>query len=402
MTGGRQLTPLTGYERPARSSANGEWRNSVTSIKVGDMVPLSKLARLLATLTLGLTLLLVSPGVHAQYPPPGGYATPPRYGPQPAPLPPGYRQPGYGAPTYQQPPSRRVSTGLELGYLYGTSITWGVGTGIWIDAEADIGDPGLRLIPPLLLGGVAPVGVYLIDRFAYRQGMPEGMPSAIATGMIIGAGEGLAIAGTQWSRASAEDEWGFRGLARAETISSTLGGAGGFALYYFLRPKPQTNIFIASSAFWGATIGSFFGGGASPAKADWGRTNDDVSLGGLIGFNLGVAGSIGTSLLWTPSWHQLGWMWGGLGIGTAASLPVYIFYAASSGDYDPRRGLIFQGVAGTIGLTLGGLFSARRGPVAAPSDRERQRRAERPVQLWSVSPMVVNHGLGVQFTGGLW
>ncbi len=360
------------------------------------MVPARTLAAYVTTLLLSCALLLLTTTASAQYPPPGGYRPPPppQYG-QP------YGQP-YRAPAYRPAPTRRVSTGLELGYLYGTSVAWGVGTGIWIDAEAEIGDPGLRLIPPVLFGGAAPVAVYLVDRFAYRHGMPAGLPSAIATGMLIGAGEGLAIAGTQWSRSSAQDEWGFRGLARAEVISSTIGGAGGFALYYFLRPKPENNIFIASSAFWGATIGSFFGGGASPAKADWGRTNDDVSLGGLIGFNVGVAGAIGTSLLWTPSWHQIGWMWGGLGIGTAASLPVYIFYAASSEDYDPRRGLIFQGVAGTLGLALGGIFSARRGPVASLSDAEQRRHAERPVQLWSVSPMVVNHGLGVQLTGGLW
>jgi hypothetical protein len=231
--------------------------------------------------------------------------------------------------------------------------------------------------------------------------MPEGLPSAIATGMLIGAGEGLAIAGTQWSRASAANEWGFRGLARAEVISSTLGGAGGFALYYFLRPKPETNLFIGSGAVWGAAIGSFFGGGAAKKDSTWSQRNDHVSLGGLIGFNVGLAGAVGTSLVWTPSYHQLGWMWGGMTIGTVASLPIYIFYAASP-EHDPHRGLIFQGVAGTVGLGLGAIFSARRASVAAPSEAEKRRRAERPVQLWGASPMLLDHGVGLQLTGGLW
>ena len=361
-------------------------------------------ASLCSGLALSLMLLLTS-DAFAQYPPPPpppgygapppGYgAPPPRYGAPP----PRYGQ-GYG----YRPPPARISTGLEMGYLYGTAVAWGVGTGIWLDAEAGIDDPGLQLIPPLLIGGAAPVAVFLVDRYAYPRGMPEGLPSAIATGMLVGAGEGLGIAATQWSRSDPGDAWGFKGLARAEVISSTIGGAGGFALYYFLRPKPETNMLIASSAFWGTTIGSFFGGGASPARADWSRTNDDVSLAGLIGFNVGVAGAVGASIFWTPDWYQLGWMWGGLGIGTAASLPVYIFYAASSGDYDPRRGLIFQGVAGTVGLGLAAVFSGRRsGYASAPTDAEHRRRAERPVQIWGASPMLVNQGLGVQLTGALW
>ncbi len=245
-----------------------------------------------------------------------------------------------------------MSTGLEMGYLYVAATGWGVGTGIWIDAEAEVGDPGLMLIAPAILGVAAPMGVFLVDRYAYTRGMPEGLPSAVATGLLVGAGEGLGVASVQWVRTPEEHAWGFKGLARAEVLAATVGGGAGYGLYYALRPEPQTNVLIASSVGWGAAIGSLFGGGAS--NGSWGAyTNDGLALGGLIGYNVGLAGAVGASFAgWIPSWSQIGWGWGGMGLGAAASLPVYIFYAGSE-DYDPRRGMIFQAVAGTIGAGLG-------------------------------------------------
>lgn len=365
-----------------------------------------------ASLLVTLALLCTQPA-HAQYPPgqpPPGYGQPgqpppPGYG-QPGYGQPGYGQPGYGQPGYGQPPvppkrGRPVSTGLEMGYLYATAVGWGVGTGIWIDAEAEIEDPGLMLIPPLILGAAAPVGVFLIDRFAYRKGMPEGLPSAVATGLVVGAGEGLGIASLQWVKSDEEDEWGFKGLARAEVIGSTLGGAAGYGLYYLLRPDPEQNILISSSIGWGTIIGSAFGGGAS--NGSWGSfTNDGFALGGLIGYNIALAGAVTTTFFYTPSWDQIGWMWGGLGLGLVASLPVYIFYAGSD-DYDARRGLIFQGVAGTVGLALGAI-------LAPPPKKEHSgyyaqaEKKEDPswVELWGGSLMPVYKGIGAQVMGALW
>ncbi len=370
------------------------------------------LLRLFCLATIAVSAALLPGEAEAQYPPapppgpgqpPPGYGQPPPpgYGQPPGPgqPPPGYPPgPGYGQPPgYGKPKGPPVSSGLEMGTLYGTSIAWGVGTGIWIDTEADIDDPGLMLITPAILGAAAPLGVFLVDRFAFRHGMPEGLPSAVAAGMIVGAGEGLAIAGHQWVSADEEDEWGFRGLARAEVIGSTLGGAAGVGLYYLARPAPETNILISSSTFWGASIGTLFGGGAS--NGDWGQANDGVSLGGVIGFNVAVAGAVGSSFFWTPSWNQVGWMWGGWAIGTVASLPVYIFYAGSD-EHDPRRGLIFQGVAGTIGLGLGAvLANPRRKTGYAAADDEVD---DTPVRLLGGGLMPVKDGMGLQASGTLW
>ena len=380
----------------------------------------ARLGRSVAAGAAAATLLFsgVALGQYGQAPRPGappGYGTPgygaPGYG-APGYGQPGYGQPGYGMPSYgspgygQAPPpyqnQEKVSTGLEMGYLYGTSVAWGVGTGIWIDAEAGIGDPGLMLILPGVLGAAAPVSVFLVDRFAFRNGMPEGLPSAIATGLVAGAAEGLGIASYQWVATEEENAWGFKGLARSEVIGSTTGGLAGVALYYLLEPVPETNMYNSSSLVWGAMIGSLFGGGAS--NRTWGvYTNDGLSMGGLIGFNVGLAGSVATSIFWTPSWDQIGWMWGGMGIGMVASLLVYIPYAASP-NYDARRGMIFQGVAGTAGLILGAIFAEPRaegaGLVGANEGDKRDKTEW--IKLYGASLVPMDHGVGASVSGALW
>jgi hypothetical protein len=393
--------------------------------------------------------LLVQSGAAAQYPPqPPGYGPPPGgpppgYGPPPpgygppgyGPPPPGYGPPGYGPPGYGPPPGPPVSTGLEMGFLYGTSAAWGIGVGIWIDAEIWNGEevnPGLSIIAPALFGAAAPLTVLLIDQFAFERGMPEGMPSAIATGLLVGAGEGLGIAGTQWVTAEEENEWGFVGLARAEVISSTIGAAGGVALYYLVEPRPESNALISSSIFWGTAIGSFFGGGVSRSSCrdpfpwddetpdpdgeegpltgaegscGWGESNDTVSFGGLIGFNIALAGSVAASIFWVPSWDNIGWGWGGFAIGAAASALVYPFYAAAP-SADPRTGLIAQGIGATVGLGLGIALSEPGTAVYGENDDEKNYFAtptqRRQIQIQGASMMPVDNGMGVQLNGAIW
>ncbi|MFS8071645.1 MAG: hypothetical protein ACMG6S_35190 [Byssovorax sp.] len=400
-----------------------------------------RLSSLLGSIS-ALLVTAVTSGALAQYPQQPGYGQPqPGYGqPQPGygqPQP-GYGQPqqGYGQPQQgygqQQPyngygyvaPSggSQKSTSLEIATLYATATAWGVGTGIWIDAEAGTTNPGLALIAPTLLGAAAPVAVFFADRPAMRAGLP----SAIAAGLLIGAGEGLGIAGYQavtstnarceftasggvTSAASSvpSSSWGFKGLARAEFIGSTIGGLGGFAYGYFLRPSPKTNVLIASSAVWGTVIGSEFGWGASKLtetyvagtgnntvtvsrKTMWSETNDSAALGGLIGFNALVVGAAGLSLAWRPSWHQLQWMWGGFAIGQAASLLVYPFYAAT--DSDPRTGLIYQGVLGTIGL-VAGAFIGRPDTPGSLAREERQENEEQDRQRHGRFARIIGGGL---------
>jgi hypothetical protein len=341
------------------------------------------------------------PGIPGTQPPPQpgypgqpGYGQPypgqPGYG-QPYPGQPGYGYPGYGYPGNYGPPPRPDANALELGYLYGTAISWGIGTGVWLDVEAEIENPGLALIMPALFGAAAPLGVLLAD---YAVGdFKRGVPAALATGMWLGAGLGFGVWAVQSATASSSDEWGFKGLGRAAFIGSVVGGIGGGVAGGLLEPSPRTSLFMLSATGWGSMVGAAFGGAAS--SGDWKSANDAVSVGGLIGYGVGLLGSAGVSIPWTPTWGQIGAMWAGFGIGAAATTPIYLVYLALP-DADPRTGLVAQGIGGLIGIGAGALLGPRdRGDDEFSADSAHPPFAE----LLGVSPMPLNGGLGVQATG---
>ena len=327
----------------------------------------------------------------------------------------GYGQQGYGQyGSYQPyaPPARPISSPLEIGLLYVAAASWGVGTGIWIDSEIDNPvdypnglDPAVAFIAPAILGVAAPVGVFAADRLP-RTPMPAGLPSAIAGGMIIGAGEGIGIWGqtvvthqcdSSTAPAGCTGAPGFRDFGRSVFIGSTLGGIAGGVGYYFLKPTPKTNFFLLSAASWGAISGSFMGGGASKEGSPWEDTNDAVSTGGLVGFNLFLLGAAGASILWKPSWSQLGGMWAGYGIGTAASTLIYFAYVDGG---DPRRGLIAQSIMGTLGIVGGALLFGRPDPAGTFENYQDPNRRQYAKVLGG-GLMPVRNGMGVQLQGVL-
>lgn len=285
----------------------------------------------------------------------------------------------------------RASSTFEIGTLYATAVGYGVGLGVWIDSEAKITDPGTALILPAVLGVAAPFGVYFMD----QPSMPRGKPSAIAVGMLIGAGEGLGIAGTQFVTSDKDTAWGFRGLGRSVALGSTLGGVGGYLVGEYMEPAPQSNAFVMSGVAWGTLIGASFAYGASPAGVGYGKSNDYAAIGGLVGFNVGLAATAGLSSVFIPTYRQLTGMWAGAGIGAVASLPVFLFYA---GDSTPpaKRGLVFTGTAMTLGLAAGAL-------ITAGGDSSRDQASERPdkspITISYVAPMSVPGGAGLSMGG---
>ena len=300
----------------------------------------------------------------------------------------------------QPPPYPQMSRGpepaspLEIGTLYGFSAGYGVGTGIWLDAELGIDDPGMRFLPPVILGLAAPVGVFFLD----RPRMPRGMPAAIAMGMAIGAGEGVGIASYQYVTAKEGDGWGFRGFSRSVFIGSTVGTALGTVAAFTMEPSPKTSLLLGSGVAWGTVIGSAFGYGSTRAHSEFGEANDSAALGGLIGYNAGLAGAAALSMVWVPSYTSLAWMWMGFGAGAAISLPVYLFYAG--GDHDPRRGLIFQGTAATLGLVAGAVFTMDSRDVATAAPQKGIGAARPPfLQVTGGGLMPVLGGMGVSVSG---
>jgi hypothetical protein len=295
------------------------------------------------------------------------------------------------APPYS---TSQEASDLELGTLYGMAAGYGVGTGIWIDAELTIDDPGLKFLAPAILGVGGPVGVFFLN----RPRMPRGMPAAISVGMAIGAGEGAGIASYQFVHASEQDAWGFRGFARSVFIGSTGGAILGYATAVSMEPSPKTSLLLGSSVAWGTVIGSMFGYGGSAAGSDFGEANDSASLGGLIGYNVGLAGAAALSTVWVPSYYSLEWMWIGFGAGAAVSLPVFLLYAG--GDHDARRGLIFMGTASILGVGAGGILTMDSKDSAQSTGPGLFGESEPPkVQVTSAGFMPVPGGMGIQVSG---
>lgn len=316
--------------------------------------------------------------------PPGyGTATPVAAPPATYPAP----QPAYGYPSYPTASTDRERSGSEIAALYGVSVAYGVGVGIWFDAELGVKDPAAALIAPAVLGIAAPIGVYVAD-----APMRRGLPAAIAAGAVVGAGEGIGIASLQFVRSSQRDAWGFRGLSRATTLGATLGALGGGAFGYLQRPSPRSSVLVTSSVVWGSAIGAMFGYGASAKDAGYGRSNDQAALGGFIGYNIALVGAGALSTIYVPTTTSLEWMWAGAGIGFVASLPVYLLYAGS--DSPAKRGLLFSGTATTLGVAAGALFTARTTESAS---------ASRPAfaRLTGVAPIAAPGAVGLSAFGEL-
>jgi len=324
-----------------------------------------------------LAQAFTSPSTFAQQPPPApGWAEPPR--------PAGSWSTSNGAPRA----SRQNASAFESGTLYVTAAAYGIGMGVWLDAELELSDPATVLIPPTLLGVAAPLTAY----FADRGSLPRGVPGAVAAGLLIGAGEGLGIASVQM--VTSDQPWGFTGLSRAVAIGSTLGGIGGYAVGVLQEPSPNISAFATSGVVWGTFIGSAIGLGTSEEGIGFSRSNDAMARGGLFGFNAGLAATMALSMAFVPSLDQLSWMWLGGGIGAIVSLPVYLFYV---GDGTPpaKRGLVFTGTATTLGIVAGGTFGPLVGGVGLGSATSEFARVD------YVTPFVLRGGVGLQVGGTL-
>jgi hypothetical protein len=331
---------------------------------------------LLEGAALSLACLVWSASADAQYPPPQQpYPAPQQPYPQPYTAPPAqpYPQPypppqqPYPAPYPQQPlpgPFQRPGPVLqppmppptpyrsagEMAYLYGVGFAYGVGTGVWIDSLAKVSDPGIAFIAPALLGAAVPIGVYAWD---YNQEFDRGVPSSIATGLLLGGVEGMAISGLQWQLTGNDGPhtWSFRTWTTITFATATGGGLGGYAFGEWLRPDPRSLALISSGAGWGAIAGTLFGSGV--ASGDW---KDGAAVWGFAGYNAGILAAGAAAITYVPSWQTLKYMWLGDLLGTLATTPVYLFYIGS--DSDPRHGLIANAVGGLAGLGVAAALTA--------------------------------------------
>jgi hypothetical protein len=145
---------------------------------------------------------------------------------------------------------------------------------------------------------------------------------------------------------------------------------------------------------WGSLIGSALGLGASEEGIGFGRANDWMGRGGLIGFNVGLVGAMALSTAFVPTLDQISWMWLGGTIGALVSLPVYLFYVGEGGP-PAKRGLLFTATATTLGIVAGGVFGPEFGGLGRGESGS----------VWAridyVAPMHTRGGAGLQVGGTL-
>jgi hypothetical protein len=239
-----------------------------------------------------------------------------------------------------------------MGFLYGTGIAYGVGAGIWIDALAKEGDPGLAVIAPAALGAAIPIGLYAWD---YVDEFDRGVPSTMATGLLLGGVEGVAISGLQWQLTgnNGPHTWSFGLQTTVTFLAATVGGVGGYAFGEFLQPDPRSLAFIASGAGWGTFAGVLLGGGA---VNNWHDIPDGMAVWGFAGYNAGILATGILSTVYVPSWQTIKYMWLGEVLGTVATTPVYLFYIGSSGD-NTHHGMIANAVGGLAGLAIAAVLT---------------------------------------------
>jgi hypothetical protein len=237
-----------------------------------------------------------------------------------------------------------------MAYLYGVGITYGVGTGVWIDALGSIGDPGIAFIAPAALGAAIPIGLYAWDQASEFE---RGVPSSMATGALLGGLEGMAISGLQWQLTGngGPSSWGFPTWTTITFLAATAGGVGGYAFGEWFQPDPRTLGFISSGAGWGATTGIFLGSGA--VNGDW---KNGAAVWGFAGYNAGIVATGLLSTLYVPSWETIKYMWLGEILGIVATTPVYLFYIGNTAD--PRHGLIANAVGGLAGIGIAAALTA--------------------------------------------
>lgn len=204
--------------------------------------------------------------------------------------------------------------GLEAASVYTSAILLGVGTGVWIDAMAEIDDVRAAVIAPLLLGGVGAGALYLGERL--NGPLRRGRGTAMSNGVLLGA-----LAGTLFGAwGGSQEDWSGRAIASTVWGGAVLGLGVGLGAGALTDITPAAASFVGSGGIWGSLFGL---GVAMIADVD----SDGYLLGALTGELAGVA--LGAALTGTlrPTeaqvhWMDLGFLSGGL-VGTGLAVLIF-------------------------------------------------------------------------------
>ena len=260
---------------------------------------------------------------------------------------------------------------VEIAELYAMGGLLGFGLGAWIGDRFGASDANA------LLGGLGAAGtslsVYFLDD-AF-DGLAPGIPSAIWSGILLGAFEGILA----WSAFGNEPFTG-RWSGTFYLSSAVLGGLAGALAGFGVRPTPGDAAFVRSGAVWGTWF-------AQMLSLAFGVADDQVDTFRTLftGYNAGIVGAaILTSVVRMSRartlWIDLGALSGAfagallvnpdrasdravgavVGLGTAAGMAVSVWLTSPSDpeamphDEGPARVSVWGGPAeggALIGMT---------------------------------------------------
>lgn len=208
-------------------------------------------------------------------------------------------------------------TADEIGVLYLSALTYGLGTGIWVDFLAEPDSLAGAVMPPLLFAGAAVGGVALIDR---GKGLRYGAAQSIATGMMVGFWQGFAWSTYYQASSHYSSEMGDESYVSLLWATTTAGAVAGGIIGTVNSTTPGRAAFVGSATLWPAAV---FGLGAAGLSANDDRQDDRAMLASAFGASLGTLGGVLLAGSVSPTtarvrFLDLGAIGGGLALGGLA------------------------------------------------------------------------------------
>jgi hypothetical protein len=241
--------------------------------------------------------------------------------------------------------SRR--TGDEIASLYGYSVVYGLGTGLWIASLSEPDSAAGVILPSLGLAGLSAGVVATLDR---GKGMSYGVPQSIQAGLTLGFLQGVFWTSWNQARVRSDKEWEVKTVTTLLWGASTAGAVAGGVLGSRYGTTPGRASFVSSAGLWTGTVGGLLAAALTPGEES--KRDDSGLLVAALGLNLGAglgvwqAGSVSPSIA-RVRFIDLGGVAGGLVAGG-------LYLAASDQNYDDRglAGMTALGMAGGLGLAF--------------------------------------------------
>ena len=242
--------------------------------------------------------------------------------------------------------SRRTSD--EISSLYGYSVAYGIGTGLWLaslkkpDSEAGV------ILPSLALAGGSAGLVAYLDR---GKGMGYGVPQSIQAGLTLGFLQGVFWTSWGQARASYDEEWKFKTIATLIWGATTAGGVLGGVLGTYHRTTPGRSSFVSSAGLWTGMVGGLTVAALTPDERESVRDRNGL-LAAALGLNVGAALGMWKAKEVSPSIARVRFI--DLGGVAGALLGGGLYLAAKDQDSSDRGLLVFTatGMIGGLGLAF--------------------------------------------------